>query len=192
MRKLLCFLLVVLLNTSKASDKLAEPYLIRRAYLDVLGVVPTIQEIEWYCVYNENGYNLAIDWLLECKKQNWVVPTEYSRIMLLSSEYKNSPKQKIPKQQVYKNLLYVTGSTLKITEDTIKNASKKLIEHAVSASNNEGEIIDYLCESLMSRSSNLEENNKLTKIIKESNKNEDDMWMDVLDEILTLEDVNSK
>ena len=193
MRKLLCFLLVVLFNTSNASDKLDEPYLIRRAYLDTLGVIPTTQEIEWYCVYNRNGYNLAIDWLLASEKYNWILPRHYSRILLLSSEYRELSKMKLTKDQVYKNLLYVTGGDIiNITENSIKEASIKLINNAVLSSSNEGEVIDYMCESLMSRSSNLEEINKLNKIVKESTKNEDDMWMDVLQEIMELEDVNSK
>jgi hypothetical protein len=186
-------LLVVLFNTSNASDKLDEPYLIRRAYLDTLGVIPTTQEIEWYCVYNRNGYNLAIDWLLASEKYNWILPRHYSRILLLSSEYRELSKMKLTKDQVYKNLLYVTGGDIiNITENSIKEASIKLINNAVLSSSNEGEVIDYMCESLMSRSSNLEEINKLNKIVKESTKNEDDMWMDVLQEIMELEDVNSK
>jgi hypothetical protein len=192
-RKLLCFLLVFLFNTSNASDKLDEPYLIRRAYLDALGVIPTIQEIEWYCVYNKNGYSLAIDWILACEKYNWTLPKDYSRIILLSSEYKELSKMKLTKDQVHKNLLYVTGGDVNnITEKSTKEASLKLIKTAIASSNSEGEAIDYMCESLMSRSTNLEEINKLNKILKESTKNEDDMWMDVLQEIMELEDVNSK
>ena len=191
MRKLICFLLALFLNIKEvnASDN---PYLIRRAYIDVLGVVPTSQEIEWYCVYNTNGYTLAIDWLLACEKHKWNIPNEYSRIFLLSSEYKNSPKMRIPKQQVYKNLLYVTGSPLVVSTENVKKASLKLVENAIACGSNETEVIDYMCDALMSRASNLKENDKLSKIVKESPKKEEDMWMDVLNEIMSLEDVNSK
>jgi hypothetical protein len=190
-RKLICFLLALFLNVKEvtASDN---PYIIRRAYIDVLGVVPTSQEIEWYCVYNTNGYTLAIDWLLACEKHKWIIPNEYSRIFLLSSEYKNSPKMRIPKQQVYKNLLYVTGTPLVVSTENVKKASIKLVEHAIACSNGETEIIDYMCDALMSRGSNLDENNRLSKIVRESSKEEMDTWMDVLGEILELEDVNCK
>jgi hypothetical protein len=190
-RKLICFLLALFLNLKEvtASD---DPYVIRRAYIDVLGVVPTSQEIEWYCVYNTNGYTLAIDWLMTCDKQKWIIPKEYSRIFLLSTEYKNSPKMRIPKQQVYKNLLYVTGSEMVVSPENVKKASIRLVENAIACSNGDGEIIDYMCESMMSRSSNLEEINKLSKIVRDSPKPEMDTWMDVLGEILELEDVNCK
>jgi len=190
-RKLICFLLALFLNIKEvnASDN---PYVIRRAYIDVLGIVPTQQEIEWYCVYNTDGYILAVDWLLTCEKHKWTIPNEYSRIFLLSSEYKNSPKMRIPKQQVHKHLLYVTGSEMVVSPENVKKASIRLVESAIACSNGDGEIIDYMCESMMSRSSNLEEINKLSKIVKESSKPEIDTWIDVLGEILELEDVNCK
>ena len=193
MRKLFYFLLVCLFSlTSKVTAKDNDSFVIRRAYLDVLGFVPTIEEIEWYCVYNTNGYTLAIDWLLTCEKHKWIIPKEYSRILLLSNEYKTSPKMRMPKQQVYKNLLYVTGSQMTVTPENVQKASVRLIESAIACSNGDTEIIDYMCESMMSRSSNLEENNKLSKIVKDSSKPEMDTWMDVLGEILELEDVNCK
>jgi hypothetical protein len=192
-RKLFYFLLVCLFSlTSKVTAKDNDSFVIRRAYLDVLGFVPTIEEIEWYCVYNTNGYTLAIDWLLTCEKHKWIIPKEYSRILLLSNEYKTSPKMRMPKQQVYKNLLYVTGSQMTVTPENVQKASVRLIESAIACSNGDTEIIDYMCESMMSRSSNLEENNKLSKIVKDSSKPEMDTWMDVLGEILELEDVNCK
>jgi hypothetical protein len=178
--------------TSKVNAKDNDSFIIRRAYLDVLGVVPTVEEIEWYCVYNTNGYSLAIDWLLTCEKHKWIIPNEYSRIFLLSNEYKTSPKMRMHKQQVYKNLLYVTGSQMTVTSENVQKASVKLIESAIACSNGDTEIIDYMCESMMSRSSNLEETNKLSKIVKDSSKSEIDTWMDVLVEILELEDVNCK
>ena len=193
MRKLFHFLLVCLfILTSKVNAKDNDSFIIRRAYLDVLGVVPTVEEIEWYCVYNTNGYSLAIDWLLTCEKHKWIIPNEYSRIFLLSNEYKTSPKMRMHKQQVYKNLLYVTGSQMTVTSENVQKASVKLIESAIACSNGDTEIIDYMCESMMSRSSNLEETNKLSKIVKDSSKSEIDTWMDVLVEILELEDVNCK
>ena len=192
-RKLIyIFLALLVLFPIKIIANTNESYLIRRAYIDVLGIVPTTQEVEWYCVYNTNGYKLAVDWLLECNKHKWILPKEYSRILLLSSEYKNLPKMKIPKEQVYKNLLYVTGSPLVINTENIKKASEKLIENAIASSNGDSEVIDYMCDALMSRTSNLEEANKLTSVIKNSSKPENETWMNVLEEILELEDVNCK
>jgi hypothetical protein len=45
-RKLICFLLAIFfLNLKEVTDS-DDPYIIRRAYIDVLGVVLTSQEIE--------------------------------------------------------------------------------------------------------------------------------------------------
>jgi hypothetical protein len=63
---------------------------------------------------------------------------------------------------------------------------------AIECGGTETEIMDYMANSLMCRSTNLEENNILSKIIKESRKNENDTWLDVLNAILEFEDVKTK
>jgi hypothetical protein len=192
-RKILCFLLALLvLGPIEITAKESDSFVIRRAYIDVIGVVPTTQEIEWYCVYNNDGYNLALDWLMNHKDYGCNGHIIYTKEFLMSREYKNSPKVKIEKKQVYKNLLYVTGIKEELSLDSISKAQSRLIQNAIACGDGDTEIIDYMCNALMSRDSNLKEANKLTKIIKESNKNELDTWMDVLNEILKFEDVNSK
>lgn len=176
----------------KVNAKDNDALLIRRAYLDTIGIVPTSQEIEWYCVYNNNGYEVALDWLIKHHEYGRHSHVIYTKEYLMSKEYKNAPKAKIGKKQVYKNLLYVTGTNEELSLDSISKALSRLIQYAIASSNGDTEVIDYMCEALMSRSSNLEEINKLTKIIKDSKKNEFDTWIDVLNEILTFEDVNSK
>ena len=191
-RKLICFLLALLMISMKVNAKDNDALLIRRAYLDTIGIVPTSQEIEWYCVYNNNGYEVALDWLIKHHEYGRHSHVIYTKEYLMSKEYKNAPKAKIGKKQVYKNLLYVTGTNEELSLDSISKALSRLIQYAIASSNGDTEVIDYMCEALMSRSSNLEEINKLTKIIKDSKKNEFDTWIDVLNEILTFEDVNSK
>ena len=177
------------INTYAKED---ESFLIKRAYLDTIGLIPTPQEIEWYTVYNRNGYKLAVEWLMRNPRYDWNIPRPYAKILLLSKEYRELPKVEIPKEQVLVNLLFVTGKSLTLTDENVKDARLTLINNAILCSDGETEIIDYMCNSLMCRGSNLIEINKLTKIFKESNKPELEAWMDVLDEILELEDVNTK
>ena len=110
----------------------------------------------------------------------------------MSSEYRNLPKTKISKQQVFKNLLYVSGTNLPVTQENVKNASIRFVSQARACGDGDTEIIDYMCDALMARSSNMEEANKLTKILRLSKKSEDDAWLDVLSEILEFDDVNCK
>jgi hypothetical protein len=192
-RKLFCFLLALLVfNTIKVVAKDTDASLIRRAYLDTIGIVPTSQEIEWYCVYNTNGYELALDWLMNHKDYGCFSHIIYTKEFLMSNQYRNSRKVKIDKKQVYKNLLYVTGIEEELSLDSISKAQSRLIEYAIACSDGDTEIIDYMCDALMSRASNLQEANILAKIIKNSKKNELDTWKDVLNEILKFEDVNTK
>jgi len=191
-RKLICFLLVLLMLSGEITAKEDESFLIKRAYLDTIGVIPTQEEIEWYCVYNTNGYELAVRWLLNSEKYKWIMPKEYARKILLSREYRDLPKTKINKEQVYINLLFVTGKPLSLTHESIKLASLSLINNAIICSDGESEIIDYIANSLMCRGTNIDEINKLLKIFKESSKPEIEAWMDVLNAIMELEDVNTK
>lgn len=178
--------------TSKVTAKDYDSFMIRRAFIDVISVVPTLEELDWYMVYNTNGYEMAIDWLMNHKDYGCFGHVVYTKEYLMSNQYKHAKKSKIEKTQVYKNLIYVTGSKMEITPENIRSASLKLIKNVVACRSSDTDIIDYMCESLMGRTSNLEEINKLTKLVKNSKKNETQTWLDVLDEILELEDVNSK
>lgn len=191
MRKLFCFFLVLLVLSKEVTAREDESFLIKRVYLDTIGIIPTQEEIEWYCVYNTNGYELAVNWVIASKKYKWNIPREYAKEILLSTEYKTFPKRKITKEQVYLNLLFVTGKQLSLTHESIRLASLSLINNAIICSNGESEIIDYMANCLMCRTTNLEEINRLLKIYKGSSKTETEAWMDVLNEILELEDVNS-
>ena len=193
MRKLFCFLLAVgFLLTDRIIAKDNESNLIRRAYIDVIGIVPTTQEMEWYTVYNTNGYELAVDWLLRHKNYSLDMPKDYAKEYLLSTEYRALPKSRIEKTQVYKNLLFVTGSSIILTPENVQNAMLKLVQNAILCGDGETEVIDYMTDAMMGRTTNLAEINKLLKVIKDSKKNETDTYLEVLAEILELEDVNSK
>lgn len=188
-------LICLLILAAKVICSEDESFLIRRAYIDVIGVVPTAEEIDWYCVYSRNGYEMAVDWLLKHPNYSWDhVSKEQAKKILLSEEYKSFRKMPLSKDKLNKIILYIVGSSEKITDDSVKNASLKLIEEAKNSSNNDLEAIDYIAYKLMSRVTNMDEANYLNKFLKEKLKikSEKEAWLDVFDQILHLQDVRNR
>jgi hypothetical protein len=196
MRKLTFLVLLLITNfisIVKAEDQTSN--LIRKAYIDVLGLPPTIQEIEWYMVYNKNNsYELAVDFLIKNPKTKWNIPKNLAKLLLLSNDYKKQDKQPLLREQIIKNLFYSVGmnTDTPYTEDNYRTACLKLINNAVLCSDGDTEVIDYMTNCLMSRSTNLTEINHLMYIIKNTTKSEQDTWYDVLQEILSFPDVTNK
>lgn len=171
---------------------LEESFLIRRAYLELTNHVPTVNEIEWYCVYNNNGYELAVEWLINNNK-NWKdVPKNYIKLILNSNEFKNNKKIALSKHEIMQNLFYITGTKGEINNENIKKAYLMLARWALDISNSETEAIDYICTALMSRNSNLEEIRVLNKILISSKKSDQDTWIDIISIILEFDDVKTK
>jgi hypothetical protein len=192
-RNFICFFLACsLFLTNKINANEDGSFIIKRAFLDTIEKIPTIEEIEWYLVYNNNGYELAVDWLITNKNYKWNIPKEYAKILLLSKEYHHLPKMVLNQLQVRKNLLYVVGMDEDPTIENVEHAKLRLVKMAIECGGTETEIMDYMANCLMCRSTNLEENNVLSKIIKESSKDENDTWLDVLNTILEFEDVRTK
>jgi hypothetical protein len=189
----LCFLALSNVNV-KCSDNVSP--LIRRAYYDVLGVFPCYTETEWFCVYNYGkSYEVAVDWLINHPSNKWNIPKEYMKILLLSNEYKNQKKVTIPEEDVYKNLFHIIGNkSLPVTKENILLASVKLIKYALKSTDNPLDAIDYITNNLMSRSTNLQEANKLMAFYKkiEGTKPDIEVWLLVFNEILKLDDIRLK
>jgi hypothetical protein len=167
--------------------------LIRRAYLDISGHVPTIEEIDWYCVYNQNNsYELAVDTLLSRSWILWKQPKHQIKRMLMSTGYRD--QEPVPVDML-PQIIYIVGmGDVEPTPTNVKVSKMKLIEHAIMASNNSDEVIDYLCNALMSRSSNLKEANALSAKFTQTSAivGDDAAWMLVLNDILQLEDAKTK
>lgn len=167
-----------------------EVRLIRRAYLDVTGLLPTASEIDWYVVYNKDGYKMAIKYLTE--RYTTTLTADY----LLSNEYITQSPVLIPAVQLKRSVLYLAGlqeSSMDI-EQAFHRGKQRLIEHALTCTLSLDEAIDYLCNMLMSRVSNAQENNMLVRKFNdvEALSNEHRAWMVVIDEILKLPDVATK
>lgn len=169
----------------QGSNKYSEVKLIRRAYLDVIGVVPTVDEIEWYTVYNNNGYDLAVNYLTANKHYKWTVSRAVAREILISSDYASIPATKLTEAQITSIVCYVIGK--KVGEITLIDAKRQLIENARLCSINDSEMIDYICNALMSRDSNLEEINMLTKYLN-AHENDKDVWINIINQIIQFDD----
>lgn len=196
MRAFLFLILVlwVTIPTGSSADVPREEALIRRAFLDLTGLVPTAEEIDWYCVYNTDGYQLAINDLAPRSVKMWGVSPEECKAILASPEY----KVQIPRPvDITPSIVYLAGNFCgfdKITPEIIKISKQMLIEYALKETSSPGDAIDYLCNLLMSRVSNVAEANMLQKNF---NKNESSLgehaaYMSVLEDILQLPDVAHK
>ncbi len=180
------------LNTLVASNDTS--FFIKRAYLDTIGIIPSTEEIEWYCVYNSgDSYKLAVETLVKHPKFSWNMSIAQAKEILLSEHYKHSAKRTLTKEQVTKNLFYVVGISLdtKINNDSIQLSKNKLIQNALKYADSDiPEAIDYMANCLMCRNTNVKEINELLKIYR-SIKTEKEALLTVLDAILELEDVNT-
>jgi hypothetical protein len=167
--------------------------LIRRAYLDISGHVPTTEEIDWYCVYHQNNsYEVAVDTLLSRDWILWKQPRHQIKRMLMSDAYRDQDPVPV---DMGPQIIYIVGwGDLQPDVLNIKRAKMKLIEHALMCVDNTGDIIDYMCNALMSRSSNASEANMLEFKFAQASKvlGDDAAWMVVLDDILQLDDVRYK
>jgi hypothetical protein len=164
--------------------------LIRRAYLDVTGVLPTPEEMDWLVVYNTDGYNKAVEHLTT-KYRTGFTP-EY----LLSGAYTTTPAHEIPVDTLRRSVLYLVGikASVQPSEQEYTQGKQRLIHQALLCTSSVDDAIDYMCNLLMSRVSNTQENNMLARKFKDvvALSNEQRAWTCVLEEILKLPDVCTK
>jgi hypothetical protein len=167
-----------------------ESYIIRRVYLDVLGVVPLPHEIDWYCVYNDNGYSLAVEWVLSRH-----MSVDDIRKTLVSHNYKKFKKMPLSREQLNKQLCYIAGEEYSGDYASVIQARGKLIKYALEATDSDVDALDYLAYQLMSRVTTMAEANYLKSKLKDyklSAKTEKLAWENVLDELLNFEDVRNR
>lgn len=196
MRRHACILLIFLtltLGDIFSSGSRDESYQIRRAYIDVLGVFPTIEEIDWYCVYNTGGYELAVDWIIKHPKYSYLSEA-FSRNRLLSDEYKYASQQPLADKKLHEAIFYFAGEQYADDEKALTRAKLKFIACAKQCTINDLDTIDYMTCQLMSRSTKLDEANELLGCLKRSMATlpEDRAWLSVLEEMLKLKDVKNK
>ena len=161
--------------------------LIRRAYLDVLQILPTSEEIDWYVVYNQNGYLLAIEFLLRSPNANgWKADD------LLAPNYIDQPEREIPIHILEKNIVYLAGLGKEaLTPEKLEAGIKKFIHDALLSGDNDiGNSIDYMINQLTCRPASVEEINTLSKLYNTLILKNDDLsaWKTIVANVLKLHD----
>ena len=162
------------------SDKVEDIKLIRRAYLDVVGVLPTVEEVEWYTVYTNGGYGMAVDFLLRDKpKQTQELLTKW----LTSESYKTDNSRQLTIEDIMGVFLFLAGK--KVGDVSFSESKQLLADSAVLCSSSTSETIDYICNALLCRDSNLEEANIIEKYIRNCS-SEEGMWLGVVELVITF------
>ena len=138
MKGILISFLVLLLSVTlwgseiyELKDHLKEPQLIRRVFLDILGVPPTVEELEWFLVYNKNSYQTAVEEVLNRPQTplNHLVPAIKKLIkgVLLSDQYKLKERQFLsPSERNF--ILYYQSNVY----GDIDKADKQLVLNAMA------------------------------------------------------------
>lgn len=197
MRKLFFLVLVFLCfsyELGKTNDVPRQETLIRRAFLDVTGLVPTVEEIDWYCVYNSNGYELAVNDLAGRSNKIWDVDPDTCKATLLSREYISQSPRLI---DIRPSIVYIAGRFKgfhMVTKESVEHAKSIIISNALKECSSPGDVFDYISNQFMSRSTTMVEANILNRHFKavEEAQGENIAYLSVLDHILMLPDVTHK
>lgn len=136
--------------------------LIRKMFLDVLGVPPTPPELDWYLVYNSNSYIKAVETVTD-KYASPLKNLLYT--VLISSSYKESGRVLLSNDEKEMIIKYQSG----MKNFSLTEAENRLVELSIINRDN-GEVVteplDFLATNLMARNTTLEEENFLSKIVK--------------------------
>lgn len=77
MRNIIFLVMFLSFSSMNGMSENDESRLIRKLYLDTIGLLPTIEEMEWYMVYNNNGYDLAVLYVFnKIEKDLIIIPKE--------------------------------------------------------------------------------------------------------------------
>lgn len=163
---MLCFVFILtcLCNFDVNASTLKETQLIRRVYLEFLHIPPSITELEWYTVYcSKEGYKLAVhDVIARTSLSKSVKDVIIS--YLLSKEYKESTPTLMSVWQRDVIIRYQSGDI----NNTVAQAEQTLITCALALGDQDIlDSIDFLCDSLLSRSTTITEANSLLAVYRQ-------------------------
>lgn len=157
---LLCLLALSAACQATEDPTRREIRLIRRAFLDVTEFLPSPEELDWYVVYNRDGYALAAEYLAKKSEGKW--PLE----QLLSPDYREAPKQPLSREILEKNVVYLAGLWRgEFNPDLFNAGAAKFISIALEiASENPAHAIDWMVNALTCRPATAAEENELSAI----------------------------
>jgi hypothetical protein len=117
--------------------------------------------MDWFLVYERRGYPMAVEFLTKEGSRGG-----YTREVLLSDEYRNQQERPVPREDLEKNVLYLTGNFRDgVAGVAFDAAAAKFIEDALLVGEGRvGESINYMVQSLICRPCTAEEETQLTRI----------------------------
>jgi hypothetical protein len=137
---------------------------IRRAYLDVTGLVPTPEEVDWYTVYNTNGLQLAAEELVHRRggqRTGWTVDR------LLSADYQEAPPVELERGVLERNVVYLAGLLRSgdYQPEWFEAGRARFIQDALLVGDDKaGGAIEYMVNGLTCRPASAAEENALMGI----------------------------
>lgn len=168
--------------------------LIRRAFLDVTGFLPTREEVEWFTVYNTNGYQVAVEDLVSTRGgagRGWTVER------LNSEEYREAPSVELEPGVLERNVVYLAGlwKQGEYQQEWFPAGREKLVRDALLVADDKvGGAIDYMVTLLACRPASASEENELVsvynKVILKSD--EKAAWETVLLHVFQIPDCRTK
>jgi hypothetical protein len=169
-----------------------ESKLIRRLYLDAIGTIPTPEEIDWYCIYNKDAYQSALDYIISFKPSKFTPryrnKSKYELLEIFTRKDYFYPEVKRfnSSKNIEDMIRYASG----IPDRNIEDCKNKFVRDSLVVSEDYIDAADYICMWLMSRNTNLEEANRLNAIAKKMKGEKSEKIMRaLLDEIVKFEDV---
>lgn len=164
---------------------------IRRLYLEVLNTSPTPEEIDWYCIYNKDSYRAAVEYVVSFKSNRinpkFRLKNKYELYnFLLKDEFLLDSKKPNSGKTIEGIVRYASG----LKDASLEECKIKLCKDSLNVSENYIDAADYIAMWLMSRTTNLEEANRLNNIVKESKAETSlKIMLKMLDVMLGFEDV---
>jgi hypothetical protein len=163
---------------------------IRRAFLDVTEFLPVPEELDWYVIYNRNGYGLAAEYLAQKSQGQW------SAEHLLSAAYSEAPEQPVGRAVLEKNVVYLAGLWRgEASPEIFEAGANKFIKDALEiAGENPAHAIDWMVNALTCRPASAAEENELSAIFNKVSlkSSEPDALKTVLLHIFELHDCKYK
>ena len=183
-------LLSLALSDMFPKERKDDSYIIRKAYIDILGTFPTAEEIDWYCVYNTDSYEKAVDYLANKTAKD---PVDL-KVWLLSDEYQKEEKIPLATEQLDGAIAYFTGNQYMNTPEAKKKNRLTFIEMAKIEATSDTDVLDNMANLLMSRTTSKDEANRLVSCLNAARKNqsEEAAWMTALEALLAIDDVKNK
>jgi hypothetical protein len=179
---LFALVLVCFVSASEPiSKELKEGQLIRRVYLDLLGVPPSSKELDWYLSYNTNPYNEAVKTIAPIN-----INPSY-KDFILSDDYKKQIQTPLPPSTLELIIKYQAG----MLRAPLIEADKRLVDISLKAAENDLNPLDFMAENLMGRITTAQEETELQKIIKKY-PTEEEGYLEALKKMKTFSDFLNK